>query len=130
MSGRRAAQFRLFAAGLRRAPAGKIPALLQRARPSCGGQACRAPTDARGCGERHPPRLPRPASFTCPENCGPKNRLDWIAVGVNEVDFAEVQLPDAWLDFRAVTDHDPYEIVRMENLLCRGIEVRGGQRAD
>src|SRR5271156_6251086 len=94
------------------------------------GTACRAPTDARGCGERHPPRLPRPASFTCPENCGPKNRLDWIAVGVNEVDFAEVQLPDAWLDFRAVTDHDPYEIVGKENLLCRGIEVPGGQRAD
>src|SRR5271169_1540975 len=55
------------------------------------GTACRAPTDARGCGERHLPRLPRPTSFTCPENCGPKNRLDWIAVGVNEVDFAEVQ---------------------------------------
>src|SRR5271163_2119704 len=34
------------------------------------GTACRAPTDARGCGERHLPRLPRPASFTCPENCG------------------------------------------------------------
>src|SRR6202050_5964282 len=58
------------------------------------------------------------------------DRLNWIAVGVDEVDLAEVQFPDACLDFRAVTDHDPYEVVRMDDLLRRGVKVTGFQRAD
>src|SRR5271155_5440566 len=37
-------------------------ALLRRA-----GMPC--PYGCAGCGERHLPRLPRPTSFTCPENC-------------------------------------------------------------
>src|ERR1700722_6155035 len=56
--------------------------------------------------------------------------LDRLAVGVDEVDFADSQVFDPLLDFGAVANDYPHHGLGMDYLFGDGVQVGGFQGAD
>jgi hypothetical protein len=49
--------------------------------------------------------------------------LDRLSVGVEETDFSEPQLFDPSLDFGAVANDDPNQVIRMDDGFCAILDV-------
>ena len=48
-----------------------------------------------------------------------------ISVGIDEADFAQIQLTDAGFDFGAVSNHHPYDVIGMDYMLGGVIQIAG-----
>src|ERR1035438_8183417 len=50
--------------------------------------------------------------------------LNRFAVGIQEFQLAQIQLPHAGLDLSAVSDHHPHQVIRPHHALCPGLHYR------
>src|SRR5580704_18758036 len=74
-------------------------------------------------------RSPGPFLVTTVPFCRPLNLLQRLSVGVDLVDFAQIQLANTRLDLAHVSYHDPQQMIRQDVLLryLVGVLWRQGQ---